>query len=127
VARATPSTSTTSWRWATRGPAAHGGSTSGRGPRWPTTRNLLAVGAGANRSKGDANAASWLPPNKPYRCAYVARQIAVKTKYHLSITRSEKAQLARQLRTCPDQAVTPDITHAPTRVDQNLTDPGAPG
>ncbi len=26
--------------------------------------NLLAVDAGANRSKSDANAASWLPPNK---------------------------------------------------------------
>ena len=43
--------------------------------------NLLAVDAGANRSKGDSNAASWLPPNKAYRCAYVARQVAVKAKY----------------------------------------------
>jgi hypothetical protein len=88
--------------------------------------NLLAVDAGANRSKGDSNAASWLPPNKSYRCEYVARQVAVKAKYRLAITASEKAQMARQLATCPGQPVTPDRTHAPTRVDQNITDPGVP-
>ncbi|MDX6233226.1 MAG: hypothetical protein QOH68_2230 [Nocardioidaceae bacterium] len=88
--------------------------------------NLLAVDAGANRSKSDSNAASWLPPNKAYRCAYVARQIAVKAKYHLAVTTSEEAQMARQLVTCPGQPVTRDVTHAPTRVDQNLTDPGVP-
>jgi len=87
--------------------------------------NLLAVDAGANRSKGDANAASWLPPNKAYRCDYVARQIAVKTKYHLRVTAPEKAQMARQLATCPGQPATPDVTHAPTRVDHNISDPGA--
>jgi hypothetical protein len=88
--------------------------------------NLLAVDAGANRSKADSDAASWLPPNKAYRCAYVARQIAVKTKYRLAVTPSEKAQIARQLATCPGRPVTQDVTHAPTRVDQNISDPGVP-
>ena len=88
--------------------------------------NLLAVDAGANRQKSDSNAASWLPPNKAYRCAYVARQIAVKAKYRLAVTTSEKAQMARQLATCPGRAATPDVTDAPTRVDQKITDPGAP-
>ncbi len=86
--------------------------------------NLLAVDAGANRSKSDSNAASWLPPNKGYRCAYVARQIAVKAKYHLAVTTSEKDQMTRQLATCPDQPVIQDVTHAPTRVDQDISDPG---
>jgi hypothetical protein len=40
---------------------------------------LLAVDGPTNQAKGDADAASWLPPNKGYRCAYVARQIAVST------------------------------------------------
>jgi Protein of unknown function (DUF1524) len=40
--------------------------------------NLLAVDSAANRSKGDGDAATWLPPNKAYRCTYVARQVAVK-------------------------------------------------
>ncbi len=87
--------------------------------------NLLAVDAGANRSKSDANAASWLPPNKSYRCAYVARQVAVKAKYRLAVTASEKAQMARQLSRCPDLPATEDVTHAPTRVDQRISDPGA--
>ena len=87
--------------------------------------NLLAVDAGANRSKGDSNAASWLPPNKSYRCAFVARQIAVKAKYRLAVTPSEKAQMTRQLARCPGQDLIPDVTHAPTRVDQNITDHSA--
>jgi hypothetical protein len=86
--------------------------------------NLLAVDAGENRSKGDSDAASWLPPAKGYRCAYVARQIAVKAKYHLAVTRSEKDQMVRQLATCPGQPATRDLTHAPTRVDQDISDPG---
>jgi hypothetical protein len=88
--------------------------------------NLLAVDAGANRSKGASNAASWLPPNKPFRCEYVARQIAVKAKYHLSVTRPEKTQMARQLGTCLGLVAIRDATHAPTRVDQNISDPGSP-
>ena len=86
--------------------------------------NLLAVDAGENRSKSDSNAASWLPPNRTYRCAYVARQVAVKAKYHLAVTDSEKAQIARQLTACPGQPATPDVTHAPTQVDQRISDPG---
>jgi hypothetical protein len=87
--------------------------------------NLLAADASANRQKGDANAASWLPPDKSYRCAYVARQIAVKAKYHLKVTPSERATMAMQLGKCPGQPVTADVTRAPTRVDQNISDPGA--
>lgn len=88
--------------------------------------NLLAVDAGTNRSKGDANAASWLPPNKAYRCAYVARQIAVKAKYRLAVTPAEKAQMGRQLAMCPRHPATRDANRAPTRVDQNISDPGDP-
>jgi hypothetical protein len=52
--------------------------------------NLLAVDAHANRSKGDGDTATWLPPYKPFRCAYDSRQIAVKGKYDLgSLRRNE--------------------------------------
>ena len=37
--------------------------------------NLVAVDGPANMAKGDSNAASWLPPNKPYRCNFVAAQV----------------------------------------------------
>ncbi|HEX2896150.1 MAG TPA: excalibur calcium-binding domain-containing protein [Marmoricola sp.] len=85
--------------------------------------NLLAVDASSNRSKGDGDAATWLPPYKPFRCAYVARQIAVKAKYGLWVTAPERAAMTRVLAACPGQALPPDRTHAPTRVDQQISDP----
>jgi hypothetical protein len=65
--------------------------------------NLLSVAAGANRQKGDGDAATWLPPNKAFRCDYVARQIAVKTKYAAWVTQAEHDAMARVLATCPRQ------------------------
>ncbi len=66
---------------------------------------LLAVDGPANQAKSDADAATWLPSNKSYRCDYVARQIAVKTKYHLWVTRAEYEAIAKILTGCPDQHV----------------------
>ncbi|MFC7636629.1 HNH endonuclease family protein [Streptomyces thermogriseus] len=65
--------------------------------------NLLAVDARTNRAKGDGDTATWLPPNKAYRCQYVARQVAVKKKYELWVTAAEKDAMKRVLSTCPDQ------------------------
>ena len=65
--------------------------------------NLLAVDGPTNASKGDGDAATWLPPNKAYRCAYVARQIAVKIKYKLWLVTAEKAAMKQVLATCPGQ------------------------
>ncbi|HEX5455784.1 MAG TPA: HNH endonuclease family protein [Candidatus Saccharimonadales bacterium] len=67
--------------------------------------NLLAVDGPANQEKSDGDASEWLPPNIGYRCRYVARQIAVKLKYHLWLTSAEKDAIERQLRTCPDQVL----------------------
>jgi hypothetical protein len=63
--------------------------------------NLLAVSSSANRSKGDGDAATWLPSNKSYRCAYVARQVAVKAKYGLWITAAERGAAVQILDLCP--------------------------
>mgnify|MGYP000429169382 CR=1 FL=1 len=65
--------------------------------------NLLAVDGPTNESKSDSDAASWLPPNKGFRCAYVARQVAVKTKYALWVTSAEKQAIAAVLNGCPKQ------------------------
>ncbi len=62
--------------------------------------NLLAVDAKLNRQKGDGDAATWLPPNKAFRCEYVSRQVAVKAKYSLWVTASEKAAITRVLNQC---------------------------
>jgi Excalibur calcium-binding domain/Protein of unknown function (DUF1524) len=63
--------------------------------------NLLAVDSSTNRSKGDGDAATWLPPNKAFRCTYVARQVAVKGKYGVWVTSAERDAMTRVLRTCP--------------------------
>jgi hypothetical protein len=81
--------------------------------RWPVRKraafandpmNLLAVDMSANRSKGDGDTATWLPPNRRFRCAYVARQVSVKAKYRLWVTAPERDAMIRVLRACPDQA-----------------------
>jgi hypothetical protein len=63
--------------------------------------NLLAVSASANRQKGDSDTASWLPKARAFRCAYVARQVAVKLRYRLAVTGAEGAAMRRVLDTCP--------------------------
>lgn len=65
--------------------------------------NLLAVDGPTNAQKSDSDAASWLPPNKAFRCSYVARQVSVKRKYHLWVTSAEKDAILRVLTTCPKQ------------------------
>lgn len=66
---------------------------------------LLAVDGPANDNKGDGDAATWLPPNKPFRCEYIARQIAVKQKYKLWVTAAEKDAMSHVLNGCPAQAL----------------------
>lgn len=62
--------------------------------------NLLAVDGDLNQQKGDSDAASWLPPSAAFRCEYVSRQIRVKEKYDLWVTKSEKAAMQRVLSRC---------------------------
>ena len=63
--------------------------------------NLLAVKGRLNSQKGDGDAATWLPPRKDIRCAYVAQQIVVKAKYGLWVTPPEKAAMVGLLSKCP--------------------------
>ncbi|RKR15451.1 GmrSD restriction endonuclease domain-containing protein [Arthrobacter oryzae] len=63
--------------------------------------NLLAVDGPANQRKSDGDAATWLPPNRSYRCSYVARQISVKSSYGLWVTRAEHDAMVRVLSDCP--------------------------
>src|SRR4051812_16351381 len=82
--------------------------------RWPFAKrvalandplNLLAVSASANRQKGDGDTATWLPHNKAFRCAYVARQVAVKRKFGVWVTAAEQVAMRRVLGTCPTLAL----------------------
>ena len=63
----------------------------------------MLVNPSLNRQKGDADFATWLPPSKEFRCSYAARQIRVKTQYHLWVTAPEEAAMERVLVTCPGE------------------------
>jgi hypothetical protein len=62
--------------------------------------NLLAVDGPTNESKGDSDAASWLPPNPAERCVYVTAQVRVKKAYDLWVTSAEKAVMNKVLEGC---------------------------
>lgn len=64
---------------------------------------LLAVSGPANQAKSDGDAATWLPKNKAFRCQYVARQIAIKTKYTLWLVSAEKEAMETVLSSCKNQ------------------------
>lgn len=66
---------------------------------------LLAVDGPANNEKSDGDAATWLPSNKPYRCRYAARQVAIKAKYNLWVTPPERDAIRRILGSCPQQVL----------------------
>ena len=75
---------------------------------WPKQRrqdlandpaNLLAVDAGANRSKGDRAANEWLPEQHSARCAYVRRQAQIKARYGLTVTYAELTTMRNVIQT----------------------------
>jgi hypothetical protein len=65
--------------------------------------NLQSTDGPTNMKKGDGDAATWLPPNKGFRCEYVARQISVKATYSLWVTQAEHDAMARILSDCSGQ------------------------
>ena len=62
--------------------------------------NLMAADGRTNSAKGDKDAATWLPPNKGFRCEYVTRQTAVKAKYRLWVTQAEHDAVVGILEGC---------------------------
>ncbi|PQM45915.1 hypothetical protein C1Y40_03920 [Mycobacterium talmoniae] len=64
--------------------------------------NLQTTSAAANREKGSADAATWLPPNTAYRCTYVSRMVDVKSTYGVWMTQAEHDAIERILHSCPN-------------------------
>ena len=75
--------------------------------------NLQATDGATNQKKGDRDAATWLPPNKAYRCTYMARQVDVKAVYHLWVTPAEHDAIADLLRGCAATESTVFSTRGP--------------
>ena len=76
--------------------------------------NLQATIGSLNDQKGDGDAATWLPPNKSYRCTYVSRIVDVKSTYGLSVTQAEHDAIARILSTCNTPASAPGPANTST-------------
>lgn len=81
--------------------------------------NLVAVDGPTNSAKGDGDTATWLPPNKKYRCAYVARQVSVKKDYGLWVTQAELDAMVRVLSTCPEITVVTSTRADPPERDSS--------
>lgn len=62
--------------------------------------NLRAADGPANASKGDGDVATWLPPNKAFRCPYVAEVVNVKATYGLWVTQAERDAMKSVLSAC---------------------------
>jgi len=85
--------------------------------------NLLAVDGPLNMQKGDGDAATWLPPNKAFRCQYVARQVGVKYTYGLWVTEAERNAVVSILSACPDQPLPAGSTVPPVPAPAPAAEP----
>lgn len=62
--------------------------------------NLRAVDGPTNQSKGASGPGSWLPPNKSYRCQYVADFVEVTARWDLSMNPGDFQMSRRVLDQC---------------------------
>lgn len=62
--------------------------------------SLIAVSASSNRSKGDKDPASWLPPRTSYHCEYIYKWVNVKIRWSLSVDSAEHSKLKRLASGC---------------------------
>lgn len=60
--------------------------------------SLLAVSGHSNQAKSDHDPSTWLPRHRT--CAYVARWVAVKYRWNLTVDRAEHRVLSRRLTRC---------------------------
>ncbi|MFF9329512.1 HNH endonuclease family protein [Streptomyces sp. NPDC014776] len=58
--------------------------------------NLIPVDGPTNGAKSDSGPATWLPPDKGIRCAYVVRFAQVSLKYALPVTAADKQMMLGQ-------------------------------
>ncbi|GGQ11969.1 HNH endonuclease family protein [Streptosporangium pseudovulgare] len=75
--------------------------------RWPLSKririandplNLIPVYGAANQDKGGSGPATWLPPSRRIRCAYVVRFAQVALKYGLPVRRADRTAMLAQCR-----------------------------
>ena len=67
--------------------------------------HLIAVTAGANRSKGARGPEEWGPPEQSYFCQYATDWTEVKARWGLTMTRKELRAVLEMLDTCESHVV----------------------
>ncbi|MBT0567277.1 HNH endonuclease [Williamsia sp. CHRR-6] len=65
-----------------------------------THAQLIAVSASSNRSKGDQDPSTWLPPVSSYRCTYARMWVGSKFAWDLTLQQSEYDRLSSILDGC---------------------------
>ena len=65
-------------------------------------QHLIAVTAGANRSKGARGPEDWKPEDRSYWCQYAVDWITIKDGWGLTVTQREHDALVEMLNTCSD-------------------------
>ena len=66
-------------------------------------RTLVAVDRHDNEAKGDADPSQWMPSHG--RCRYIRAFTAVKIRWHLTVTRAEKAALVHDANGCANSVL----------------------
>ena len=82
-------------------------------------QHLIAVTAGANRSKGARGPEAWKPEDRSYWCQYAVDWITIKDAWELTVTQAEHGALQEMLDTCtspPQLAVSQSQQVNPTPV-----------
>ena len=62
--------------------------------------HLIAVTAGANRSKGDKGPEDWKPPRETCWCQYAIDWTEIKAQWDLTMTEPEAQAVVQMLDTC---------------------------
>jgi hypothetical protein len=65
-----------------------------------TRLELIAVSGPANQAKRDSTPASWLPPNRDFRCDYVSRYLKAAVHYDIAVTKADVMVIEAVARTC---------------------------
>ena len=76
--------------------------------------HLIAVKAGANRSKGSRSPEEWMPPDQSYWCQYAIDWIVIKDTWRLTSTQHEVSTLEEMLVTCDSPPVLTIVAVAPS-------------
>ena len=80
-------------------------------------QHLIAVTAGANRSKGARGPDQWKPEDRTYWCQYATDWITIKSTWELTVTQQEHTALVQMLNTCakrPELMVSSESQVKPT-------------